>query len=95
MPEEDVRLDEVLAKPGDKLFYLYDFGDDWMHVIKLEAVQPRDDSAAKAVCIDGRGPGPSEDCGGVYGYELITAALDPAPSRACRGGLRLCPHVWR
>ena len=78
VPEEDVRLDEVLAKPGSKLFYLYDFGDDWMHVIKLEAVQPRDDSAAKAVCIDGRGPGPSEDCGGVYGYQLITAALDPA-----------------
>ena len=78
VPEEDVRLDEVLAKPGSKLFYLYDFGDDWMHLIKLEAVQPRDDSTAKAVCIGGRGPGPSEDCGGVYGYELITAALDPA-----------------
>lgn len=78
VPEQDVRLDEVLAKPGNKLFYLYDFGDDWMHVIKLEAVQPRDDSAPKAVCTDGRRPGPSEDCGGVHGYELISAALDPA-----------------
>lgn len=78
MPEEDVRLDEVLAKPGDKLFYLYDFGDDWMHVIKLEAERPRDDSDPRAVCIGGRRPGPSEDCGGVYGYELITGALDPA-----------------
>ncbi|WP_020392348.1 plasmid pRiA4b ORF-3 family protein [Kribbella catacumbae] len=76
IPEQDVRLDEVLAKSGDKLFYLYDFGDDWMHVIKLEAEQPRDDSAPKAVCIDGRRPGPSEDCGGVGGYELISAALD-------------------
>jgi hypothetical protein len=78
VPEEDVRLDEALAKPGDKLFYLYDFGDDWMHVIKLETVLPRDDSAPRAVCTDGRRPGPSEDCGGVYGYDLITAALDPA-----------------
>ena len=78
VPEEDVRLDEVLAEPGDKLFYLYDFGDDWMHVIKLEAVRPRDDSAPRAVCIGGRRPGPSEDCGGIYGYELITGALDPA-----------------
>jgi hypothetical protein len=77
VPEEDVRLDEVLAKPGDKLWYLYDFGDDWMHVIKLEAERPRDDDAPRAVCIDGRRPGPSEDIGGVHGYELIAAALDP------------------
>jgi hypothetical protein len=77
VPEEDVRLDEVLAKPGDKLLYLYDFGDDWMHVLKLEAERSPDDSAPSAVCIDGRRPAPSEDCGGVGGYELITAALDP------------------
>ncbi|NEA30103.1 plasmid pRiA4b ORF-3 family protein [Streptomyces sp. SID13031] len=77
VPEEDVRLDEVLAKPGDKLMYLYDFGDGWMHVIKLEAELPRDDSAPNAVCIGGRRPSPSEDCGGVGGFELISAALDP------------------
>jgi hypothetical protein len=77
VPEEDVRLDEVLAKPGDKLWYLYDFGDDWMHVIKLEAERPRDDDAPRAVCTDGRRPGPSEDCSGVHGYESIVAALDP------------------
>lgn len=77
VPEEDVRLDEVLARPGDKLLYLYDFSNDWMHVLKLEAERPRDDSAPGAVCIDGRRPAPSEDCGGVDGYELISAALDP------------------
>jgi hypothetical protein len=76
VPEEDVRLDEVLAEPRDRLFYEYDFGDGWMHVVKLEAVQPRDEAAARAVCIGGRRSGPSEDCGGVDGYELITAALD-------------------
>jgi hypothetical protein len=78
VPEEDVRLDEVLTRQGEKLFYEYDFGDGWMHVIKLESVVPRDSSAPRAVCTDGRRPGPSEDCGGVGGYELIAAALDPA-----------------
>jgi hypothetical protein len=77
VPEEDVRLDEVLAKSGDKLLYLYDFGDDWMHVIKLEAERPLDDSSPIAVCTGGRRPAPGEDCGGVHGFELIAAALDP------------------
>jgi pRiA4b ORF-3-like protein len=37
IPEEEVRLDEVLVRRGDKLFYEYDFGDGWQHTIKLEA----------------------------------------------------------
>ncbi|WP_405060328.1 plasmid pRiA4b ORF-3 family protein [Kribbella sp. NBC_01505] len=82
VPEEDVRLDEVLAKRGSKLFYLYDFGDDWMHVIKVEAVKPRDESAPRAVCLDGERPGPSEDCGGVWGYEVACAAMEHPDSAA-------------
>jgi len=77
IPEDDVRLDEVLHDAGGRLFYCYDFGDDWQHVIKLEAVLPRDESAPRATCTGGRRPGPAEDCGGVYGYELISAAIDP------------------
>ncbi|MGH3765196.1 MAG: plasmid pRiA4b ORF-3 family protein [Pseudonocardiaceae bacterium] len=38
IPEDQVRLDEVLVETGDKLFYTYDFGDDWEHIIRLEAV---------------------------------------------------------
>ena len=78
IPEEQVRLDEVLVDVGDKLFYNYDFGDDWQHVIKLEAVSTRPDPAPRAVCTDGRRDGPAEDCGGVYAYQLITEATDPA-----------------
>jgi hypothetical protein len=78
IPEEQVRLDELLVDVGDKLFYNYDFGDDWQHVIKLEAVSARPDPAPRAVCTDGRRDGPAEDCGGVYAYQLITAATDPA-----------------
>ena len=77
IPEEDVRLDEVLADAGDKLLYDYDFGDDWQHTIKLEAVLPRRDSGPRAACVAGRRDGPAEDCGGVYAYELICAATDP------------------
>jgi pRiA4b ORF-3-like protein len=77
VPEEDVRLDEVLTEPGDKLFYEYDFGDGWQHTIRLEAILPRPSSRPRAVCITGRRDGPPEDCGGVGAYELICAATDP------------------
>lgn len=75
--EEDVRLDEVLVDVGDKLFYDYDFGDDWQHIIRLEAVLPLRHGAPRAVCEAGRRDAPAEDCGGVGAYELISAAIDP------------------
>ena len=78
VPEEEVRLDEVLVDPGDRLFYLYDYGDGWEHVLRLEAVVPRDDDVPRARCTAGRRDGPAEDCGGVYGHELIAGAADPS-----------------
>ena len=80
IPEEQVRLDEVLVEDGDRLFYVYDFGDDWEHVLTLQTVLPREPDAQRAVCTDGRRPAPPEDCGGVMGYELVLAATDPQHS---------------
>lgn len=77
IPEGEVRVDEVLADPGDTLFYLYDFGDDWLHTVRLEKVLPREGPAPRAVCTKGRRPGPPEDIGGIPGYELHSAATDP------------------
>lgn len=78
VPEHEVRLDEVLVEPGDVLFYNYDFGDEWQHVVKLEAFLAPNDAAPRAVCTGGRRPGPAEDSGGIGGYELMVAATDPA-----------------
>jgi hypothetical protein len=77
IPEEEVRLDEVLVDRGDKLRYEYDFGDGWEHTIKLEAVLPHTDSEPVARCVAGRRDGPAGDCGGVYAYEEMCAAGDP------------------
>lgn len=77
VPESQVRLDEVLTERGDTLFYCYDFGDDWQHVITLKEVRPRDAAQTRARCIDGEGPDPTEDCGGVPSYELLVAVNDP------------------
>lgn len=79
VPEEEVRLDEVLVEVGDTLLYEYDYGDGWEHKLKLEAVTDRVEDTPAAVCVDGRRAGPPEDCGGIGGYEaMLAAAADPS-----------------
>lgn len=78
IPECEVRVDELLVDVGDRISYGYDFGDDWMHTVKLEAVLPRDAAAPRAVCTTGRRRTPAEDCGGVGAFEAWCAANDPS-----------------
>lgn len=77
--ESEVRLDQVLRSPGDRLFYTYDFGDGWTHTLRLESTARLDPDSAPAVCVGGRMAGPLEDCGGPDGHnELVEAYLsDP------------------
>lgn len=74
LPENEVRLDQVVARMGDRLFYEYDFGDSWRHVLKVEEVRPRGDGPA-ARCLAGRRTGPAEDSGGIWRYNEIVAAF--------------------
>ena len=78
-PENSVTLEQVARIPGDKITYTYDFGDDWEHVIKIEAVQPREQRTSYPRCTAGRRASPPEDCGGVWGYGYLLGVLaDPA-----------------
>ena len=67
--ESAVELSEVLADPGDTLFYTYDFGDHWEHVLVLESVERRSSGDVPARCVSGGRAGAPEDCGGVWGYQ--------------------------
>lgn len=71
--ENRVRLDELLTGPKDRLFYWYDFGDDWEHTLVVEKVLPRLGDEAPAVCIGGARACPPEDCGGIWGYHELLA----------------------
>ena len=51
--------------------YVYDFGDNWEHILRLEKILPREDDIRYPVCIAGRRACPPEDCGGVWGYEEL------------------------
>ncbi|GAA2003141.1 IS1096 element passenger TnpR family protein [Brevibacterium samyangense] len=78
--EDDVRLDQVVTREGDRLWYDYDFGDDWDHVLRVEEVLP--EPPAHPACLAGRRACPPEDCGGTRGYGEIAAWVrsdhDPA-----------------
>ena len=59
-------LDEYFQMEGQKLVYIYDFGDDWTLDIVLEKIT--DDTTTDCIMLDARGASPFEDCGGVPGY---------------------------
>ena len=74
-----VRVSQILAGPGDRLRYTYDFGDDWEHDIVVEKTRPAAPGEAHLSCVAGKGACPPEDCGGAWGYaDLKEVLADPA-----------------
>lgn len=59
--------------------YLYDYGDNWQHRVKVEKVLPPDADLRSPRCLAGRNACPPEDVGGVPGYiEFLKAINDPS-----------------
>jgi hypothetical protein len=60
--------------------YLYDFGDQWQHLVVVEAIETLPEGVeASVVLLDGGGACPPEDVGGAAGYAaFLTALADPA-----------------
>ncbi|RZL88381.1 MAG: plasmid pRiA4b ORF-3 family protein [Variovorax sp.] len=49
----------------ERFTYEYDFGDGWVHDLRIEATLPLDPKRVYPVCIAGRRAAPPEDCGGL------------------------------
>jgi len=75
--EENVTLREALG--AKKTFtYVYDYGDDWRHKVKVERIVTLDAPIDTGMCIGGENACPPEDVGGAPGYEQFLEALaDP------------------
>ena len=73
------RLADVLEDVGVKsLKYLYDFGDDWEHTIRIERVTDPVPGIAYPRLIEAVGRCPPEDVGGPWGYsDFLDAITDP------------------
>ncbi len=71
---EDYTLGEVLYDKGKSIEMEYDFGDSWMHEVRLSSIgEYKPDEVHAVRFIDGKRACPIEDCGGVWGYEALCA----------------------
>lgn len=74
-----VKMTKYFQREGDKADYWYDFGDDWMHLVVLEKIMPRDPKQEYPRCLAGKMACPPEDCGGIWGYyEMLDILKDPS-----------------
>lgn len=75
--DRDVSLSSILKKEADTMMYEYDFGDSWLHEIRLEDIVEEEKAVFPPVYLDGQRSSPPEDCGGINGYyELLKVLAD-------------------
>ncbi len=81
-PDWTVKVSEVLSRGDLPILYVYDFGDDWRHMVMYEGGAALDRANEYPRCVSGARKCPPEDCGGVHGYvELLEAIRDPKHER--------------
>jgi hypothetical protein len=80
LEDKQFRLADVLGSEVQQFEYVYDFGDDWRHLVTIEKVlQPQDDVNTWPMCVAGASACPPEDVGGTPGYmDFLHAMRDPA-----------------
>ncbi|MCU0662777.1 MAG: plasmid pRiA4b ORF-3 family protein [Myxococcota bacterium] len=76
--------------------YIYDFGDDWIHDVKLIAVRSEKESFRRRL-LDGERAAPPEDCGGTPGYENMVHFVETGEDIHSDDpeGLRVWLGVWQ
>lgn len=76
--EDKFNLGGTVGKAKGKFVYEYDFGDSWEHEILVEKILPREAGVTYPRCLDGKRACPPEDCGGIWGYhDMLAAVADP------------------
>jgi len=70
---------------GQKITYIYDFGDDWQHTIEVVKLNTGVAELKSILCTGGQRACPPEDCGSYpgymepsrnYSYQLTSATLN-------------------
>jgi len=89
LPANKTGLLDVLEDVGTKAIdYIYDFGDNWHPVIKIEKINDAIPRAAYPRLVRAIGACPPEDVGGFPGYaDFLEAMADPKRMTGCWNGM--------
>jgi Plasmid pRiA4b ORF-3-like protein len=63
-----VRLSELKLRRLERFVYEYDFGDSWIHDLRLETALPVSPRTMYPTCVAGKCAAPPEDCGGPHAF---------------------------
>ena len=89
LPDWRSQVADYLDTKGQRIEYLYDFGDDWKHAVIFEDALQKSPGRKYPRCTAGERCGPPDDCGGVHGYaSLLEILADP------KGEEYKSSHVW-
>ena len=76
--ERRMRLNTLVEHGARRFTYLYDFGDNWQHTVKIEDVVMPPNKGLRIRCISGENACPPEDVGGADAYfDFLAAITDP------------------
>ena len=73
--EGDISIGHLVGSNIDHLYYTYDFGDNWLHLIEIEKTLSANPSDIYPCCTEGRGACPHEDSGGIERWTQILSLL--------------------
>jgi hypothetical protein len=78
LPDWEVPVSQYFSEEQPLALYVYDFGDDWRHVVMYEGTRPAEATSSSPRCLGGARACPPEDCGGTHRYARFLAAIaDP------------------
>ena len=87
--EMTVTVADVLPQKGSTISFEYDFGDGWIHNVRVSSVSD-EPLRGEDICVtSGKGACPPEDVGGVWGYaqmlDILSGKVDDPEEKASSG----------
>lgn len=83
--ERKITLRRVASSEGARFLYIYDYGDNWQHIVQVEKILRRDPEMRYPVCLAGKRACPPEDCGGIWGYMDLLEIIGNPKHKEYRG----------